>query len=71
MKKQHGAIVGTFDADSHSNRTESAMVYFDASPRGVSAWLEMHGEPVAYLADEIFDMDCTQLQIPDRGETGV
>ena len=61
----HGTenIVRVFGIDAHFNRGKTVMIYVDASPYGLGAWLSVDSVPIAYFSDAITDMDCNMLLV--------
>ena len=61
----HGTenIVRIFGIDAHFNRGKAIMIYVDASPYGLGAWLSVDAVPTAFFSDIITDMDCAMLLV--------
>lgn len=56
-------LVRRFGVDAHFNKGKAVLIYVDASPFGLGAWLSVDEEPVAYFADKFSDLDCVMLLI--------
>ena len=64
-------LVRQFCVDSHFNKGKSIMIYVDASPYGLGAWLSVDAEPVSYFSDVISSLDCEMLLIAEnKGSAG-
>ena len=64
-------LVRQFCVDSHFNKGKSILIYVDASPYGLGAWLSVDAKPVSYFSDVISSLDCEMLLIAEnKGSAG-
>ena len=64
-------LVRQFGIEAHFNRGKEIMIYVDASPYGLGAWLSVESRPVEFFSDKITETDCVMLMvIKNEGSKG-
>ena len=65
------SLVRDFSVSAHFNKGLEVMIYVDASPYGLGAWLAIDAVPKAYFSDTISELDCQVLLIEkNEGSAG-